>query len=320
MIRMRGGVSAALLFAAACAGAQSYPVKPVRVVSPYPPGSSADVIGRIYAPKLSELLGRQFIVDNRAGAAGNLAGEIVAHAAPDGYTLLLLNTPLASSPSLYKDLGFDVMKDFQPAGMLGVAPHVLVVNLASPATSVKELIAYAKSRPGKLTYASTGTGGSLHLTMEMFKMQSGIDVLHVPYKGSAFTVPELIGGRVDVMFGSIPSLLPHIKSGRIRALGVSSRTRTNVVPELPTIAESGLPGFESYTWLTLSGPAGMSRDVVKVLNASIEKCVRSPEFGVLLANQSTEPMLMTPEQTAAYIREEVVKWKKVIIAAGVKGE
>ena len=321
MNRMRGALlHAALLLTAADCYAQSYPVKPVRVVSPYPPGSSADVIGRIYAPKLSELLGRQFIVDNRAGAAGNLAGEIVAHAAPDGYTLLLLNTPLASSPSLYKDLGFDVMKDFQPAGMLGVAPHVLVVNLASPATSVKELIAYAKSRPGKLTYASTGTGGSLHLTMEMFKMQSGIDVLHVPYKGSAFTVPELIGGRVDVMFGSIPSLLPHIKSGRIRALGVSSRARTNVVPDLPTIAESGLPGFESYTWLTLSGPAGMSRDVVKVLNAAIEKCVRSPEFGVLLANQSTEPMLMTPEQTAAYIREEVVKWKKVITAAGVKGE
>ncbi len=302
------------------AQAQTYPAKPVRVVSPYPPGSSADVIGRIYAPRLSDILGRQFIVDNRAGAAGNLAGDIVAHAVPDGYTLLLLNTPLASSPSLYKELTFDVVRDFQPAGMLGVAPHMLVVNLSSPATTVQELVAFAKARPGKLTYASTGTGGSLHLTMEMFKMQTGTDMLHVPYKGSAFTVPELIGGRVDVMFGSIPSLLPHVKSGRIRALGVSSRTRTAVVPDIPTIAESGLPGFESYTWLTLAGPAGMPRNIVKLLNTAIEKCVQSPEFRNLLASQSTDPSLMTPEQTAAFIRDEVVKWKKVVIAAGVKGE
>jgi tripartite-type tricarboxylate transporter receptor subunit TctC len=304
----------------AATGAETYPAKPVRVVSPYPPGSSADVIGRIYAPKLGELLGRQFIVDNRAGAAGNIAGDLVAHAVPDGYTLLLLNTPLVSSQPLYKDLTFDVARDFQPIAMLGTAPHMLVVNVTSPVKSVQELIALAKSRPGKLTYASTGTGGSLHLTMEMFKMQTGTNMLHVPYKGSAYTVPELIGGQVDVMFGSIPSLLPHVRSNRIRALGVSSAKRSAVVPDIPTIAESGLPGFESNTWLTLAGPAGTPRNVVMVLNAAVAKSVQSPEFSTALANQSTEPTLMTPEQTAAFIRDEIVKWKKVVVAAGVKGE
>jgi tripartite-type tricarboxylate transporter receptor subunit TctC len=318
---MRNALLLMTTFAVAVAAhAQTYPTKPVRVVSPYPPGSSADIIGRIYTPRLSEILGRQFIVDNRAGAAGNIAGDLVAHAAPDGYTLLLLNTPLVSSQSLYKDLSFDVGRDFQAIAMLGIAPHMLVVNLASPAKNVQELIALAKSRPGKLTYASTGTGGSLHLTMEMFKMQAGINMLHVPYKGSAYTVPELIGGQVDTLFGSIPALLPHVKSGRIRALGVSSAKRSTVVPDIPTIAESGLPGFESSTWITLAGPAGTPRNIVMVLNAAVAKSVQSPEISTALANQSTDPTLMTPEQTAAFVRDEIVKWKKVVIAAGVKGE
>jgi len=300
--------------------AQTYPAKSVRLISPYPPGSSADVIGRLYGTKLNEIFGRQFIVDNRAGAAGNIAGEIVAHAAPDGYTLLLLNTPLASSQSLYKDLSFDVGRDFQSIAMLGFAPHLLVVNVSSPVKSVQELIALAKARPGKLTYASTGTGGTLHLAMELFKMQTGINMLHVPYKGSTYTVPDLIGGQVDTMFGSVPALLPHVRSGRIRALGVTSAQRSAVTPDLPTIAESGLPGFESSTWITLAGPARTPRNIVMVLNAAIAKSVQSPQFSTALANQSTEPMLMTPEQTAAFIRDEIVKWKKVVIAAGIKGE
>jgi tripartite-type tricarboxylate transporter receptor subunit TctC len=302
------------------AHAQTYPAKSVRVISPYPPGSSADVIGRIYASKLIEIFGRQFIVDNRAGAAGNIAGELVAHAAPDGYTLLLLNTPLVSSQSLYKDLSFDVGRDFQAIAMLGFAPHLLVVNASSPVTSVRELIALAKARPGKLTYASTGTGGSLHLTMEMFKLQTGINMLHVPYKGSSTTVPDLIGGQVDTMFGSVPALLPHVKAGRIRALGISSAKRSAVTPDLPTIAESGLPGFESNTWITLAGPAGTPRNTVMVLNAAIAKSVQSPDLSSALANQSTEPMVLTPEQTGAFIRDEIVKWKKVVVAAGVQGE
>jgi tripartite-type tricarboxylate transporter receptor subunit TctC len=197
---------------------------------------------------------------------------------------------------------------------------MLVVNVSSPAKNVQELIALAKARPGKLTYASTGTGGSLHLTMEMFKMQTGINMLHVPYKGSAYTVPELIGGQVDTLFGSMPALLPHVRSGRIRALGVSSAKRSAVAPDVPTIAESGVPGFESSTWVTLAGPAGTARHIVAAINAAVARCVQSPEISGALANQSTDPALMTPEQTAAFLRDEIVKWKKVVVAAGVKGE
>jgi tripartite-type tricarboxylate transporter receptor subunit TctC len=300
--------------------AQTYPSKPVRVVSPYPPGSSADIIGRIYAPKLNEALGRPFIVDNRAGASGNIAGELVARAAPDGYTLLLLNTPIASSPLLFKNLPFDVARDFQPIGMLGIAPYLLVVNVSLPIKSTKELVAFAKTRPGKLTYASTGTGGGLHLTMEMLKMQTGIDMLHVPYKGSGSTVPDMIGGRIDVMFGSAPALLPHVRAGRIRALGISSTKRSAAATDIPTIAESGVPGFESVSFTSLAAPAATPRNIVRLLNSAIEKSVQSTEVSTALANQGTEPMLMTPEQTGSFIRDEIVKWKKVVTAPGVHAE
>src|SRR6478672_1599028 len=222
-----------------------FPTKPVCVVSPYPPGSSADIIGRIYAPKLAEALGRPFIVDNRAGASGNIAGDLVAHAAPDGYTLLLLNTPIATSPLIIQGVPFDAQRDFQPIGMLGLAPHILVVNNAMPVKNVKELVALAKSRPGKLVYASTGIGGGLHLAMELFKLQTGTDMLHVPYKGSGTTVPDMIGGRIDVMFGSAPALINHVRAGRIRALGIASLKRSAAAPDMPTLAETGVPRFES---------------------------------------------------------------------------
>lgn len=300
--------------------AQTYPAKPVRVVSPYPPGSSADIIGRIYAPKLTEALGRQFIVDNRAGASGNIAAELVARATPDGYTLLLLNTPIASSQFLYKGLTFDVARDFQAIGMLGIAPYLLVVNTSLPVQNTKELVALAKARRGKLTYASTGTGGSLHLTMEVLKMQTGINMLHVPYKGSSTTVPDMIGGRIDTMFGSAPALLPHVRAGRIRALDISSAQRSAAAPDVPTIAESGVPGFESGSFTSLAAPAATSRSIVLLLNSAIAKGAQSPEVSSALANQGTEPVLMTPEQTGAFIREEIVKWKKVVAAAGVQAE
>jgi tripartite-type tricarboxylate transporter receptor subunit TctC len=300
--------------------AQTYPVKPVRVISPYPPGSSADIIGRIYAPKLTEALGRPFIVDNRAGASGNIAAELVARTAPDGYTLLLLNTPIASSQFLYKGLTFDVARDFQPIGMLGLAAYLLVVNTSLPVQNVKELVALVKTRPGKLTYASTGVGGGLHLTMEMLKMQTGIDMLHVPYKGSSSTVPDMIGGRIDVMFGSAPALLPHVRAGRIRALGISSAQRSAAAPDVPTIAESGVPRFESVSFTSLAAPAATPRSIVSLLNAAIAKGAQSPDVSSALANQGTEPALMTPEQTRAFIRDEIVKWKKVVTAAGVQAE
>ena len=299
---------------------QAYPTKPVRVISPYPPGSSADIIGRIYAPRLTDTLGKQFVVDNRAGASGNIAAEIVARAAPDGYTLLLLNTAVVASQPLYKNLPFDVTRDFAPVGMLGIAGYLLVVNQSVPAKTVQEFAAHAKARAGKLTYASTGIGGGLHLAMEFFKMQTGINMLHVPYKGSALAVPDLISGQIDTMFGSAPALLPHVRSGRIRALGISSAKRSPAFPEIPTIAESGLPGFDAVSFTALALPTGTPRDVIGRLNTVINQHARSAEIITALANQSTDAAPMTLSETAAYIRDEIVKWKKVVAVAGVKGE
>jgi tripartite-type tricarboxylate transporter receptor subunit TctC len=309
----------AALITAPSLSAQSYPTRPVRVVAPYPPGSSADVIGRIYTPKLSEWLGRQFVVDNRPGASGNIAGELVARSAPDGYTLLILNTPIAASPLILKNVPFDAVRDFAPIGMLGLAPYLLVVNVAMPVKTVNELIAYVKARPGKLTYASTGVGGGLHLTMEMLRMYTGIEMLHVPYKGSSSTVPDMIGGRIDVMFGSAPALLPHVRAGRIHALGISSAKRSSAAPDVPTISES-IPGFESVSFTALAAPTGTPRNVISVLNAAIAKAAESPEIVKALTTQGTDPAPMTPERLAAFIRDEIAKWKKVVTAAGIKGE
>ena len=308
----------ALAPAASCA--QAYPLRPVRVISPYPPGSSADIIGRIYAPRLTDTLGKQFVVDNRAGASGNIAAEIVARATPDGYTLLLLNTAVVASQPLYKNLPFDVSRDFQSVGMLGIAAYVLVVNHAVPAKSVQDLVALAKAREGKLIYASTGIGGGLHLTMELLMMQTGVRMLHVPYKGSAMAVPDLIGGRFDTMFGSAPALMPHVKSGRIRALGITSLQRSTALPDIPPIAESGVPGFESVSFTALAVPTGTPQAVITRLNTAINQHAKSAETVTALANQSTDAAPMTAAQTTAYIRTEIVKWKKVVVTAGVKGE
>ncbi len=312
----------ATLFAqpASTSSGQAYPTKPVRVISPYPPGSSADIIGRIYAPKLTDTLGKQFVVDNRAGASGNIAAEIVARAAPDGYTMLLLNTAVVASQPLYKNLPFDVTRDFAPVGMLGIAGYLLVVNQAVPIKTVQELVAHAKVRAGKLTYASTGIGGGLHLAMELLMMQTGISMLHVPYKGAALAVPDLISGQIDTMFGSAPALLPHVKSGRLRALGISSAKRSATFPEIPTIAEAGLPGFDAVSFTSLAVPARTPRGIFTRLNDVIGQHARSPEIITALSNQSTDAAPMTLEQTTAYIRDEIAKWKKVVAAAGVKGE
>jgi tripartite-type tricarboxylate transporter receptor subunit TctC len=300
--------------------AQTYPVKPVRLVSPYPPGSSADFNSRLYAPKLSEALGQQFIVDNRPGAAGNIGAETVARAAPDGYTLLTAPAALTTSVSLYRNLGFDIVRDFEPISMLTTSSQVLAVRAALPVKSVKELIALAKSRPGELSYASTGTGGSGHLTMELFRLQAGIDVLHVPYKGSSTAVPDLIGGQVDMMFSSTIALLPHMKSGRVRALGITSAKRNPALPDTPTIAESGLPGFEVLGWSALLAPAKTPRGIVTLLSSTIAKIGQMPEIVERFAAQGAAPHTTTPDQTRSIIQGEVVKWRKLIKAAGIKAE
>jgi len=313
-------VSAAAAGSGVVSAAESYPARPVRVVAPYPPGSSADVLGRIYARSLTEAFGRQFVVDNRAGASGNIAAELVARAQPDGHTLLVLNTSVAANHLLQKNVPFDVERDFVVMGMLGIAPYLLVVNQSLAAKDVKELIALAKASAGKLVYASTGIGGGLHLTMELFRIQTGIDMLHVPYKGSSTTVPDMIGGRIAVMFGSAPSLLPHVRANRIRALGITSLKRSAAAPEIPTIAEAGVPGFEAVTYGAFAAPVKTPRSIVGIMNAAIAKSAQTPEVANALAAQGTDTVLMTPEESGAYVRNQVAKWKKVVESAGIRAD
>ena len=310
----------AAMLLAGVAVAQSYPAKPVRVIVPFPAGAGADAVVRLFTPRLAEVTGQQFIVDNRAGAAGNIGAEAAARAPADGYTLLNAPASLASSQSMYRNLPFDLVKDFEPVVPLAQAPFVLAVHPSVPAKTVKEMIALARSKPGLLTFASTGVGGTNHLSGELFKNLAGIDIVHVPYKGTAQAVPDLIGGQVSMMFTATVSSLPHVKAGRLRALGVSTSKRSLAAPELPTIAESGLPGYESITWFALLAPTGTPRDIIARVNALVTKVGQTPEVRDRLLSQGVEPWISTPEDLGKFVRGEIVKWTKVIAMAGVKPE
>ena len=302
------------------ANAQTYPNKPVRIIVPFPAGAGADAVVRLFTPKLAEAAGQQFVVDNRAGAAGNIGAEAAARAPADGYTLLNAPASLASSQSMYKSLPFDLIKDFEPVAPLAQAPFVLALHPSVPVKSVKELIALAKSKPGLLTFASTGIGGTNHLSGELFKSLAGIDIVHVPYKGTAQAVPDLIGGQVTMMFTATVSSLPHVKAGRLRALGVSTSKRSLAAPELPTIAESGLPGYESITWFALLAPTGTPKDVIARVHGLVTKIAQSAEVRDRLLSQGVEPLISSSEDLGKFVRGEIVKWTKVIQAAGVKPE
>jgi len=268
-------------------------------------------VSRIYSPKLSEALGQQFIVDNRPGAAGNIGAETVARAAPDGYTLLTAPAALATSRSLYKKINFDLVRDFDPVSMLSSSPHILAVCANLPVKNVKELIALAKARPGQLTFASSGTGSSPHLTMELFRLQTGIDM--VP-------VPDVISGQVDMLFSSSIAILPHARTGRLRALGITSSQRNPTIPDLPTIAEAGVPGFESSSWSAMLAPARTPRPVLMRLNATLAAIAGSPDMKERAAAQGATLLTSSPEQARAFIKSEVEKWAKVIAAAGIRME
>ena len=300
--------------------AQSYPLKTVRIIVPFPPTAGADTTVRLFTPKLAETFAQQFIVDNRAGAAGNIGAEAAARAAPDGYTLLVAPASLASSRSLYKNLGFDLARDFEPVAMLATAPFVLAVHPSVPVKSVRELIAFAKSRPGQLNFASTGIGGTNHLAAELFKHMAGIDIVHVPYKGTATAVPDLIGGQVSMMFTATLSSLPHVKAGRLRALAITGAKRSLAAPELPTVAESGLAGYEASTWFALLAPAGTPREIVARLNATIVAIGQTPEIRDRLVAQGAEPLGGTPEQLGAFVRSEIEKWGKIVAVSGARAE
>lgn len=302
------------------APADGYPNRPVRFVVPFPPGGANDILARILSQKLSEQLGQQFAVDNRAGASGIVGTELVARATPDGYTILMMPAAFTVQPSLYSKLPYDPLRDFIPVSLVAAIPNILLVNPNVPATSVKELIALAKAKPGQLNFAGAGVGGSVHLAGELFKSMAGINIVHVPYKGGGPALIDLVGGHVHMMFPDALAGLPHVRGGKVKALGVTSSKRIAALPAVPTIAEAALPGYDSAGWYGVQAPAGTPLQIVNTLSAQIAKALRSPDVSEKLSAQAAEPIGNTPKEFAAYIKSEMQKWAKVVKAAGIKAE
>jgi tripartite-type tricarboxylate transporter receptor subunit TctC len=306
---------AALLVApagGALAQAQAYPSKPIRVIVPFPPGGSTDFLARIVGQKLTAAWGQQVIIDNRPGAGGTVGAAEAARAAPDGYTLLMGAVHHEIATSVYAKLPYDFQKDFAPITTVAIVPNVLVVNPSIPVHSVKELIAYAKANPGKLTYGSAGMGTAHHLIGEQFNLQAGVDILHVPYKGSAPAVADLIAGQVSLMYDTVSSCLPHIKAGKLRPLGVATAKRSASLPDVPTIAEAALPGFEVTTWFGFVAPAKTPAEIITKLNTEIVKILNMPDVRERLLAAGSEPVGNTPEQMAAQIARETAAFAKIV--------
>jgi len=317
----RAGCCCALLLAGAfSAAAQDYPSKPIRFVLPFPPGGGTDTLARIVGQKLGQDFGQTIVMDNRPGAGANIGADIAAHAPADGYTLLMGNVAHAVNVTLYRKLGYDLVKDFAPITLLASTPNILVVHPSVAAKSVQELIALAKSKPGQLNYASSGSGSSSHLAGELFKTMTGVNLVHVPYKGGGPAVTSLIAGETVVGFATAPSVLPHVKSGKLRALAVTSAKRSAAAAELPTIAESGVPGYEANTWYGVLAPRGTPAAIIARLNGEFIAIMQSPEIRERIAPLGYEPDTGTPQQFAAYIKSEIAKWGKVVKAAGIHAD
>jgi tripartite-type tricarboxylate transporter receptor subunit TctC len=308
--------SAAAQPSSASAGAAAYPSRPLRFIVPFPPGGS-DTIARIVAQKLTTSIGSQVIVDNRPGAGGTLGTEIASKAAPDGYTMLFATASFAISPHLYKSLKFDPIGDFSPVTLICSGPMVLAVNPSVDARTTADLLAYAKSHPKALNYASTGTGSITHLTAELFARSAGIAITHVPYKGTGPALTDLMAGQVQLAFVPLGSALSYVRASKLRALGVASLKRSAAAPDIATIAESGLPGFEAATWYGVLTPAGTPRSIVRRLNTEIGKLLGQPDTRSQLTTLGFEPQSSTPQEFSAYIRSELKKWGKVVRAVGV---
>jgi tripartite-type tricarboxylate transporter receptor subunit TctC len=297
----------------------NYPTRPVRYIVPFPPGGSTDIVARIVAAALTEGLGQQVVIDNRGGAGGTLGAEIAAHAPADGYTLFACNiASLAVSPALYRKLGYDPDADFSPIGLIGSNPNALAVHPSLPAATVAEFIALAKSQAGKLNYASAGVGTSPQLSMELFKTTARIDIIHIPYKGAGPAVVGLVGGEAQAMFGTVPSLIGAIRSGKVRVLGVTSATRAPDLPDVPTIAESGMPGFEVISWQGMCTPAGVPKAVLTRISTGLATALALPDTRKRLADQGIQLTPLTPGKYAAFIHAERAKWAKVVKDAGIQ--
>jgi tripartite-type tricarboxylate transporter receptor subunit TctC len=298
----------------------SYPEKPVRLIIGFPPGSQPDIVARLLGHQLTAALEKPVVVENISGAAGNIAAERIARATPDGYTIALLSqTHIVVNPLLYK-LTYDPVRDFAPISQVSVSPNMLVVNNAVPAMSVAELVALGKAQPGVLTFASSGSGSGTHMAAELFKSTTGLDVRHIPYKGVVAAIPDLAGGRVAMMFSPIPVVLPLVREGKLRAIAVTSLRRSSAVPEVPTVAESGYPGFEATNWYGVVAPAGTPLAIVRKLHFEIAKVLAMPELHAKLTDLGIEVIGNTPEEFGAAIQSEIPKWAKVIRNANIKAE
>jgi tripartite-type tricarboxylate transporter receptor subunit TctC len=314
---MAVAVSGALAAPAIAAEGERYPVKPIRVVVPFTPGGSNDLVGRVIGQKLNEAWGQPVIIDNRPGAGSTIGIEIVVRAAPDGYTLLTTSGGIAISPSLYK-LSFDPVKDLAPVALVAQMPYLLAAHPSLPVKTAQDLIKLARSQPGKLSYSSSGAGTSSHLTMVMFASAANIDMLHVPYKGGAPAVNAVIGGEVQSTFNVITGPMPHVKAGRLRALGVSSLRRSEIAPDIPTIAESGVPGFDVIAWYNMFAPARTPRAVTEHLNAEVNRILRMPDVRDRLQTLGVTPLSGSTDDLAKYLKFEVERWAKLIREQGIK--
>ncbi len=323
MLKIFGGIAVmACVVLTPCAHAQTrdYPLRPVRIVIPTSPGGILDVVTRLMAPKMSELMGQGLVIDNRPGASTNIGSELVARAAGDGYTLLANSQPLVVNPSLFAKMAFDVEKDLAPVTLLTAAPYVLVVHPSVPAHSIKDLLALARAKPGALNYASGGNGTNFHIAVELFKNLSGAKLTHVPYKGGGMAMTSVLAGETEITIPAVASALPQIKAGRLRALAISSTRRSSLLPQTPTVAEAGVPGYEFSAWVGVLAPSTTAPALVAAVNGYWVKAARSPEVASRLTNDGNDVVAGTPAEFAALIKTELPRWNKVIRDSGIKPE
>jgi tripartite-type tricarboxylate transporter receptor subunit TctC len=319
-MRARLFCSAFLALAACGVCAQSFPTKPLRLVVGFTPGGGVDINARLLAPKLQEYLGQQVIVDNRPGAGTNIANEFVARAAPDGYTLLINTAAVVINMSLYKKVNYDALKDFAPISLFSHSPNILTVHPSLPVKGVKDVVALAKAKPGAMNYSSAGAGTTQHLTGELFKLRTGTQIVHVPYRGSAPSLTALLGGEVEMTFANIPAISGHVKSKRLRALANAGPKRSDQLPDVPTMAESGIKGVEVVVWYGVLAPAGTPREIVTTLASAIAKAARAPDIRQRLVDQGAEPVGNSPEEFAKLLKEELVRWAEVVKVSGARAD
>ena len=316
---LKTSLSILLALCSAIAHAQSYPARPVRVLVGFPPGGGTDIMARVLAPRLSEYLGQQFVVENRPGATTNIASDLVAKSAPDGYTLLFTTSALAINMSLYKNLPFDAIRDFAPVSVFAESPNLLVAH-SSAGANVKELLAQAKAKPGSMNYSSAGSGTSQHLAGELFKARTGANIAHIPYKGTAASLTAVIAGEVHFSFANVPAILGHVRAGRIRALAVLAPKRSDLMPEAPTMEEAGVKDVIVPVWYALLAPAATPREIVKALNDATVRAARAPDLKQKLVDQGADPVGNSSEEFAKLLKEEVARWAEVVKISGAKAD